>query len=614
MNPKEKKQSINSDDLVKDFDKKINSKIDTEVTRLRKYIAVYSGGGSVAEQFADGGTMNGNLIVNGDITANNISANTSDLDEIRTNRVSFNTTTVLPVSAGQLTWDDADGTLSLGLKGGNVSLQLGQEEIIRIVNKTNTNLLESEYKVVRVRSRAEGGAQGQRLAVVLAKGDNEIDSATTLGVVTENIINNEEGFITISGLVRNINTTGSLQGETWLDGDMLYLSPTVLGGLTKVKPTAPQHTVIMGYVVYAHQNQGKIFVKVDNGYELDELHNVRINGVKNHDVLSYNSSLSSWVNTSSLTLSSLSASVIYTNRLEALSANITVIDIKQYELSGFTVSGDATVQGSISASGNLSAANIYASNIGTCANLNYTQSDTAPPNPKAGDQWLLTLTGQKFEFYDGFWVDITGGGVSQGTIQTALSAGDYTMGGAIKFTSNTRPTSSGTGTPAETSLITRADGDSRYGSIIKAICSSQTDNTALTNVDITGMTGIALKANTFYRVELWGTVTCTATGGYRIDMVSDVAFPYPTASDGSFMCVPVGAQISSANQATWTSSTNLALNYRTVVATAAPFSSAGYFRTPSSAPTVKLVIKQNAGPNGTTSILPGTIIIFTEIS
>lgn len=64
-----KKQSINSDDLVKDFDKKINSKIDTEVTRLRKYIAVYSGGGSVAMQFADGGTMNGNLTVVGTISA-----------------------------------------------------------------------------------------------------------------------------------------------------------------------------------------------------------------------------------------------------------------------------------------------------------------------------------------------------------------------------------------------------------------------------------------------------------------------------------------------------------------------------------------------------------------
>ena len=39
--------------------------------------------------------------------------------------------------------------------------------------------------------------------------------------------------------------------------------------------------------------------------------------------------------------------------LEALSANITVIDIKQYELSGFNVQGNATVQGSVSATGNL---------------------------------------------------------------------------------------------------------------------------------------------------------------------------------------------------------------------------------------------------------------------
>lgn len=66
---KGKKQTINSDDLVKDFDKKINSKIDTEVTRLRRYIAVYSGGGSVAMQFADGGIMNGDLTVVGKLSA-----------------------------------------------------------------------------------------------------------------------------------------------------------------------------------------------------------------------------------------------------------------------------------------------------------------------------------------------------------------------------------------------------------------------------------------------------------------------------------------------------------------------------------------------------------------
>ena len=42
-------------------------------------------------------------------------------------------------------------------------------------------------------------------------------------------------------------------------------------------------------------------------------------------------------------------------------------------------------------------------------------------------------------------------------------AGDKTLSGVISMTSTTRPTSAGTGTPAATSLITRADGDARYG-------------------------------------------------------------------------------------------------------------------------------------------------------
>lgn len=191
--------------------------------------------------------------------------------------IDFQTIHTTPASvAGRLTWNDTDGTLNVGLKGGNVTLQVGQEEVVRVVNKSGADLLESQYKVVRVRTQAEGGAQGQRLAVVNALATNDLNSATTLGIVTENIAQNQEGFITTFGFVNGINTSGTLQGENWDDGDILYLSPTVSGGLTKVKPTAPQHMVIMGYVVYAHNSQGKIFVKVDNGYELDELHNIHI--------------------------------------------------------------------------------------------------------------------------------------------------------------------------------------------------------------------------------------------------------------------------------------------------------------------------------------------------
>lgn len=183
----------------------------------------------------------------------------------------LSTTTTHTAGVGELVWNDTDGTMDIGLKGGNVKLQVGQEQLARVVNKTSPliNLLESDYQVVVIT-----GATGQRLSVKLAQGNNDANSAGTLGVVTETINANQEGFITISGQVREINTTGSLQGETWSDGDLLFLSATTPGAITNIRPIAPNHTVNIGYVEYAHAIHGKIYVKVDNGYELGELHDV----------------------------------------------------------------------------------------------------------------------------------------------------------------------------------------------------------------------------------------------------------------------------------------------------------------------------------------------------
>ena len=216
--------------------------------------------------------------------------------ELKAGQIEFDTTPTGTAGAAVMRWNDTDGTVDVGLKGGNVTLQVGQESVVRVVNKAGADLLEANYQAVRVRLVSEGGAQGQRLAVVLALADTDADSATTIGLVTETINNNQEGFVTTSGEVRGINTTGSLQGETWVDGDILYLSGTTAGRITNVKPTAPTHTIIIGYVVYAHANNGKIFVKVDNGYELDELHNVSITTPANNEVLTYESSTSLWKN------------------------------------------------------------------------------------------------------------------------------------------------------------------------------------------------------------------------------------------------------------------------------------------------------------------------------
>ena len=197
--------------------------------------------------------------------------------------VQFNTTnSAIPVTAGTMSWNNTDGTADLKLKGGNVTLQIGQEEVVRVVNKTGDDLLEANYQAVYI-----SGAQGQRLKVDLALATTDGTSAGTIGLVTETIAKNQEGFITSSGLVNEINTTGSLQGETWADGDILYLSPITAGDVTNIKPLAPQHTVIIGFVVYAHAIHGKIYVKVDNGYEIEELHDVQVIDRTDTDILQW---------------------------------------------------------------------------------------------------------------------------------------------------------------------------------------------------------------------------------------------------------------------------------------------------------------------------------------
>jgi hypothetical protein len=197
----------------------------------------------------------------------------------------YNTTnSSIPSAAGVVSWDDTNGTLRLSMKGNTYNLPIGESLVSRVVNKTGATLNRVDYKVVRV-----AAAQGQRLAVELAQGNNDANSKDTLGVVCENISNNQEGFIVNVGQITEINTTGSLQGETWADGDLIYLSPFTAGKMTNIKPTAPNHTVILGYVEYAHSQHGKIYIKIDNGYEIGELHDVYAPNPTNGQGLFWNS-------------------------------------------------------------------------------------------------------------------------------------------------------------------------------------------------------------------------------------------------------------------------------------------------------------------------------------
>jgi nitrogen fixation protein len=215
--------------------------------------------------------------------------------EIKAGQVTLDTSPTGTAAVGTTRWNDTTGVSETTLKGGSVLLRNGVDLVARVVNKVtpNTTLTKAAYQAVRV-----SGAQGQRLAIALAQANNDTNSADTIGLVIETIPTNQEGFIMAVGQLEGINTTGSLQGETWVDGDVLYLSPTIAGAITNVKPTGGGHIVVIGYVEYAHQNNGKIYVKVMNGWELEELHDVDIVTPANNQGLFYESSTSLWKNKS----------------------------------------------------------------------------------------------------------------------------------------------------------------------------------------------------------------------------------------------------------------------------------------------------------------------------
>jgi hypothetical protein len=133
------------------------------------------------------------------------------------------------------------------------------------------------------------GAQGDRAAVKLAKNTSDTFSSKTLGIVRADIAAGQAGWVTTQGQVSGINL------GAYTEGDILWLD-SVAGGFTKVKPVAPKHGVFIGVVERANAGNGIIYVKPQNGVELDEIHNVLITSPTNNQVLSYTASTGIWEN------------------------------------------------------------------------------------------------------------------------------------------------------------------------------------------------------------------------------------------------------------------------------------------------------------------------------
>jgi hypothetical protein len=158
-------------------------------------------------------------------------------------------------------------------------------ETVQIIVRNSTGVTLTKGQIVYL-----SGATGNRPNAVLAQANSEATSSKTIGWVFANINNNSDGFIGVSGSAHDLDTSA------FTAGDALWLSPTVAGGITATMPTQPDHAVFIGYCARSHPTQGRIVFNIQNGYELEELHNVLITSVADNDGLFYESSTSLWKN------------------------------------------------------------------------------------------------------------------------------------------------------------------------------------------------------------------------------------------------------------------------------------------------------------------------------
>jgi hypothetical protein len=195
----------------------------------------------------------------------------------------LNTSSTASVTTAKAVWNATEGAIEVGLNA-SVNALLGVDAHIEVYNQSGSPFTKGQ--VVK-----QNGSSGTRLEAALALGTNDANSASTLGLVAQTIGNNSSGFIITNGLLRAINT------NSFNEGDTLWLSATTPGGLVNTRPTQPNHSVRIGYVIKkAGGGAGIIYVDILNGFELEELHDVLVTTVANRDFLSYDSSTTVWRN------------------------------------------------------------------------------------------------------------------------------------------------------------------------------------------------------------------------------------------------------------------------------------------------------------------------------
>ena len=155
-------------------------------------------------------------------------------------------------SVGDIYWNNVDATMSIQ-QTADFKQSVGQELFVKIRNITGT--LIERGSIVYINGSISG-----RPTIALARA-NSIDVAIVeevIGMATEDIPTGSEGFVTTSGIVKNVVTSG------FTDGDIVYLSTIEYGKFTKTRPEFPDFAVEVGIITNVDPISGSTYIRVNN--------------------------------------------------------------------------------------------------------------------------------------------------------------------------------------------------------------------------------------------------------------------------------------------------------------------------------------------------------------
>jgi len=241
-------------------------------------------------------TFTGGTITGQTIFQNGLTANTGYFNSINFN-TNINPSAFTHIE-GSLHWNNSDKTLEMMSDVSDFNLQVGQENVIRVVNKTGDDILNGTVVYI-------SGAQGNRPTIDIADYSACTSSEKVIGVVTHDINNNNNGYVTTFGLVRDLNTS------QYSEGDVLYLYSG--GTLTNIKPSDINCVIQIGFVVTVDSTAGVILVRVETQKRLEDIYGIsnNITGATNNQILSFNSTSNLWENSSTISATTISATTFY---------------------------------------------------------------------------------------------------------------------------------------------------------------------------------------------------------------------------------------------------------------------------------------------------------------